>query len=83
MHKMGLKQRDHKQLISIGEYDSTIINFSYFPQSDRSSCVIHQIKNTDELIIMRLGDAEIRSLISIYQELKFTRTIKENEEKPK
>lgn len=69
------EQREHKQLISIGDYDSTIIKFFYYPQSDRSSCVIHQIKN-DELIKSNLNDAEIRSIISIYQELKFTREIK-------
>ena len=79
---MGLEQREHQQFLKTGEYSETIINFFYYPQSDRSTCVIKQINN-DELKIMGLGDAEIRSIISIYQELKFTREIKENEEKPK
>lgn len=75
---MGLEQREHQQFLKMGEHSETIINFSYFPQSDRASCVIKQI-SYDNLKMTNLGDTEIKTIISQFQELKFTREI----QKPK
>ena len=74
---MGLKTRELTQHIKLGDHSDSLINFSYYPQSDRASVQIKQIHD-DQLIMMSLGDSEIRSLIAIYQKLKFTREIQKN-----
>lgn len=62
--------REHKQFIDVSKYGETIINFSYFPSSDRVSCQIKQI-NGNEIKVMDLSSVEILTLMSIYQKLKF------------
>ncbi len=69
---MGLLTRKHKQFIDLGDHAETIIKFFYYPQSDRATCSIKQINN-DNLKMITLEDAEIKTLIGIYQELKFER----------
>ncbi len=71
---MGLLTRKHKQFIDLGDHAETIIESFYYPQSDRATCSIKQINN-DNLKMIALEDAEIKSIIAIYQELKFTQEI--------
>lgn len=72
---MGILTRKHKQFIDLGDHSETIIESFYYPQSDRATCSIKQI-NYDNLKIMTLEDTEIKTLIAIYQELKFNQEIK-------
>lgn len=64
---MGLKKQDHYIKCGHTEY---IFNAEYYDNNDAMTITVKQIKN-NEIITMELNDPAVRSILSIYQNLKF------------